>query len=797
MSERSTPQFRAAHADAGPADAGRPPGMSNLETLRGMRSWTLSSALAAVYSVITTGAYSTGYALHLGATTAQVGLLSAASAWGQTLQFLSPLLIERLAQRRRLCLAAFAISYGMWLPIAFIPWLVAPGLRPFALIACVAIAGAAAATASPASTSWLGDLLPVRLRARFVSRQQMAMAAVGLAASVLAGRYIDAFPSGGEQVGFTVIFIVAVAFGASALVAWARVPEPVAEAGRPEKALDLLLLPWRNPNLRNLTLFVGVRTGAVMIAAPFFVVYMLRNLGIPYSLIAILSGVSTVATIAANPVWAYLADKFGYRPVLHISAFGLGFVPVTWFFTTKANYMLVTPTLMVWSGVMAAGVILAQFNLLVKFAPGEHRSVYIGFHSAVVSAASAIGAMAGGALGHLFGGIAPLQLHGHEITTLHLVFVVSAVGRFGCLLLLPRVGEERAASARTVIERVGSGHTLATAWGLYRMAHSRDATRKAQSVRALGVAHSRLPVEELIASLNDSDRDVRREAARALGEIGDPRAVRPLIHKAEDEASGISLDAVEALGHIAATESRDFLTRLLDSEQPAVREVAAVALGTMAAPEAAEPLHRLLDRETYPTVTLAAARALGRTAGPGALEPLRELLKGTGSDIAHRELATAIGDLISRPGRLYKLLQADAMRQDETVERVLRRCRRRLGRVRGVTGADRRYAGEELRDAFDAFIRDDYSEMMQVLLHVASRALKLALPHDPDPAAHTVRDLLSQDSRLQTSYALLSGLAHDARHESPSREEALLGVVALQVVIHRLDWVVHGGGHAA
>jgi hypothetical protein len=448
---------------------------------------------------------------------------------------------------------------------------------------------------------------------------------------------------------------------------------------------------------------------------------------------------------------------------------------------------------MLWSGVMAAGVILAQFNLLVKVAPDEHRSVYIGFHAAVVSAASALGSMAGGALGVLFERVTPLQLHGLEITNLHLVFAVSAVGRFGCLVFLRRVGEERAASARTLIDRVSSGHPFATAWGLYRMAHSRDATTKAHSVRALGVAHSRLPVEELIDSLDDSDRDVRREAARALGEIGDPQAVRALVRKAQDEASGISLDALEALGHIHTATSRDFLIRRLDSEQPAIREVAAVALGTMGAVDAAGPLRRLLDRETYPTVTFAATRALARTAGRDALEPLRDLLKRTESRVARRELATALGDMISRPGRLYKLLQVDPMRQDETVGRVLRHCRRRLARLPGMTHADLHYAEGELREAFEAFVREDHAETLAVLLHVGTRALKLALPDPADgTAATTVPDLIAREDRLQMSYALLAGITHDAQHEPTPREDALLAVVAFQVLIHQLERLVRG-----
>ncbi|HCQ01954.1 MAG TPA: hypothetical protein DIT99_15255, partial [Candidatus Latescibacteria bacterium] len=53
-------------------------GLSRLETARGMRLWNLNGALEAVYTAITTGVYTIGYALHLGASSAMIGLISAA-----------------------------------------------------------------------------------------------------------------------------------------------------------------------------------------------------------------------------------------------------------------------------------------------------------------------------------------------------------------------------------------------------------------------------------------------------------------------------------------------------------------------------------------------------------------------------------------------------------------------------------------------------------------------------------------------------------------------------------------------
>jgi hypothetical protein len=112
-----------------------------------------------------------------------------------------------------------------------------------------------------------------------------------------------------------------------------------------------------------------------------------------------------------------------------------------------------------------------------------------------------------------------------------------------------------------------------------------------------------------------------------------------------------------------------------------------------------------------------------------------------------------------------------------------------------MTDPDLHYATVELDEAFADFVRGDHGGMLQVLLHVATRALKLALPRGDSPSAvvaATVRDLIALDDRMGMGYDLLSGIAHDARHEIASREDALLAIVAFQVAVHRLERLVRG-----
>ncbi|MBM4045748.1 MAG: MFS transporter [Planctomycetes bacterium] len=417
--------------------------LTDLDRRHGMRLWNASSALFSVYSAITSGAVCTGYALHLGASNALIGVLSAAPSWGQALQMLSPVLIERVRTRKPLCLATYAIGCGLWLPIAFIPFLFTGAAGPWALIILVTLGGAVTALASPASTAWFADLVPEDARARYIARLNNLCAAVALISSLAAGRYMDFFSPARAQTGFMSLFILAVVFAGASIAVWAKVVEPPKHLSEHESLLDFLTGPFRHTHFRNFTLFGVARGLAVMIAGPFFNVYMLQNLGIPYAHIAIFSAMLTVSYIASNPLWARLAENRGYRPILRFSTFGLALFPLPFVFATPSNYWFVIAIAQLWGGVMCAGFVLADFNLMIKIAPLRNRSVYIGFYQAMVNLAWCVGSLLGGALADLFARFAPLPLLGYALSNIQCLFLLSVSLRLASLALLRYVREEQ------------------------------------------------------------------------------------------------------------------------------------------------------------------------------------------------------------------------------------------------------------------------------------------------------------------------------------------------------------------
>ncbi|MCS6861016.1 MAG: MFS transporter [Abditibacteriales bacterium] len=789
------------------SDGQRGQGLSRLQVLHGMRFWNLSSAFSAVFNSITSGTVSTGYALHLGASNAQIGLLSAAPLWGQVLQLVSPLLVERLRQRKPLCLVAYLVGWGVWLPIALIPFLIPESLRPlrpWVMILLTVCGGAMVALSGPASTSWLADLVPQEMRGRFVARQQSIVAACSLVASILAGKYVDLFPEARWQIAFCTVFLLALVFAVASLVVWALVPEPPMKGSRQESVVGFLLLPLRHENFRNFVMFVSVRAVAVMIAAPFFTVFMLKTLKLSYAEVAVYTALMSLSQLAANPLWGYLADKYGYKPILRISSFAIALVPLPWVFATPHNYKAIVPLMQCYAGAMSAGLMVSQFNLMVKIAPEASRTVYVGFYSAVVNVSFALGAMLGGVLAdgfarwaQLYGQGGVFLLGSQPITSVQCVFLVSALLRLLGLSFLKRVQEEESVPARVVLDSVRRGNALAALYNLVVMMRSHRAEAKVRAAKALGATKSSLVVDELIEALDDSDREVRREAARALGEIGDERAVEALVEKLHDPHADIVEESAQALGKIQDPSTFEELARLIHDEQPSVRKSAVLALGELRDVRAIALLEKRLETETEPAVFIAIAEALSKIGGTRALHRLRALLRNSQPGVGRKQLANFIGNLLGPEGAFYALLEMDALTQEATVARILQTSRRRLGGRRAGSEENRAYIEKHLTAALQQYTEEKYSGAIIALRRVASRVVRSFVMSERGAASlredgsnlrveKKVGLLLEEHERLRTNFGFLCGMEREAHRRDLHGEEALLSVFAFQQVVNEL-----------
>ncbi len=768
--------------------------LTRLQTARGMRMWNVNGMLESVHSAITTGVYTTGYALHLGASSAMIGFISASISIGQLLQAFSPLLIERLQRRKTLCLSANAVSSSLWLPIV-IPFLFFEGYQVLALMGCIALAKATMSLVSPARQSWLTDLVPDEMRGRFVARQRSLTASAGLITSVCAGFFLSTYAAGEAQEGFTTLFIVAVVFSGFGVWAWSRIPEPQKSRGEHVPSNQLLRLPFQHGPFRRLMFLVSGRLLIAQIAAPFFTVYMLRTLEVSYAQIAIYSAIQTIATIIMNPFWGYLADKYGYKPVMSLTAVGLALFPLGWGFVTLENYWIMVPLVQVWGGSMSAGWGTARFNLIVKTAPAVNRSAFLGCYSAVSRGCAACGAVLGGIAADLCTSIPAVSFFGYTFAGLQYLFLANGALRIAYMGLLARVTSDSQVSSRDVINRVRKGNPIATLWHLVRMGKSSNPSVRARAARELGETGSHLAVDELIALLEDSDRNVRREAVQSLSRIGAAEAVNPLLECVGNPSSDIAEEAVEALGAVPSSLSLNILVTLLHDDRPGIRRSAVLALDRIGDRRAKTALKALLEHEPDPAIVQSVLETLARMGNTAILGRLQDLIRTSETSLERGVLVMSAGHLLGAPDMLYRLLQAGEMDQDRAMVRIFRSVRRQLGGWAGVEREARDRFTAAVDRAMSAFERQQTGEMLQRLVEVARDVVAEARPNQaegstrpdrPDRTDRATGDAVSEGGSaagandIELAYRILEDLESEGRNRALHAEERLLAVVAFQ-----------------
>ena len=296
--------------------------------------------------------------------------------------------------------------------IALLPFLFSRESGPAVLFWALFSNAGFAAISSAAWNPWMRDLVPQDRLGSFFGRRMSLAIAVGIAVSLAAGWYLDAwskwFP-GREVYGYSPIYFGGFLAGIVAVYFLFTIPEPKMEAtaARPN-LLKLLAEPFHDANFKRLVFFLGSWNFAVNLAAPFFTVYMLRRLGFSMSLVIVLIVLSQITNFIFLRVWGRLSDRLSHKSILRVS--GPLFIAciLAWTFTTMPEkHALTVPLLVVIHALMGAstaGVTLASGNIGLKLAPKGQATAYLAATSVTNSLAAGIAPILGGRFVDFFAG---------------------------------------------------------------------------------------------------------------------------------------------------------------------------------------------------------------------------------------------------------------------------------------------------------------------------------------------------------------------------------------------------------
>lgn len=396
--------------------------------------------------------YLSAYALFLKATTAQISWLAAfPSLFGSFAQLFSAWLASRIGRRKAIILFGVVLQTAMWLPIIWLPYFF-PAHAVTILIVCAALYYAGGHLATPVWNSLMGDLVPERRRGRFFARRTRLMSMMNFLALVGAGLLLYGFEIA-ERVrfGFMLVFTLAALARLYSATQLARMHDPERVPVSVDwPALSGLWQRMRGSDCVRFTFFFAAMQFAAAIAAPFFAVYMLRDLGFSYLQYMSATALAVLAQFGSLRMWGRLGDIFGNRVILTVTGSVIPFFPMLWLVSPHFAYVVV---LQMFGGLFWAGFSLSASNYLYDSVSPERRAAYSAVHNVSTSVAIFAGALLGGFLSL----VVPesFTLFGkswHWTSSLWGVLVVSSLARGAVALsLAPALREVREVRRLTAV----------------------------------------------------------------------------------------------------------------------------------------------------------------------------------------------------------------------------------------------------------------------------------------------------------------------------------------------------------
>ena len=380
--------------------------------------------------------YLSAFALLLGANPFQLSILSALPQLiGTGAQLASVKLLRWFPDRKALIRVGTAGQALSWLPILLLP-LLFPTSGPWLLIFGTALYFACTQFMTPTWNSFIADHLDEHERGSYFARRATIMASLSFAALCAAGWLLSLWQDKAVSwVGFAVIFTVAAAARWISAVALTKIDDIHATPFPDTSPSFRRFLAGTSRSFRRFLLFSGAMHAAVLVAGPFFVLYMLRDLHLAYWGYGAWLAAGIFGQLITLKAWGRFGDRFGNKALLTATGFMVPFLPMLYLGGTNLFFLLCVNF---FGGVTWGGLALGLQNYVFDAVRPEDRAQAVATYSTINALGWCLGAFMGSWLvvtlpSRIDIGSVSVQL----ASNLPLVFLVSGMLRLtvsGCFL---------------------------------------------------------------------------------------------------------------------------------------------------------------------------------------------------------------------------------------------------------------------------------------------------------------------------------------------------------------------------
>lgn len=516
------------------------------------------------------------YLTELGATAFDFGVIASLASLVIVFQIASGMLTARLPRRKPVWMTVCIVHRMLFALVLAAPVLFEDTRwRIWWIIGVLFIHDALAQLSAPMWLSWMADLLPPDSLNRMWGVRLRAVTAAQVAASVVAAFVIGHFEKSDQIIlGFTLLASVGIVAGVADILLFIPVPEPPHERPAEQRFWKVVAEPLRDRTYRPFFVFMLYWHFAMMVAAPFFTVYMISSMKMPVLQAQLINTGVLIGQMLASPFWGHVCDVYGVRPAIQLSLIVkiftiLGFVLIP---PVPQIYLPAFTVILIIDGMMNAGLALGMQGAMLQASPRQNRAMYIAtVNFLAVGLAGFISPLLGGKLIDM-APAAVWQVGVWQLNLYHAVFLLSIVLRLGAIPLAGRIPSHRQISSRDTLRDLFRVNLFEVLWLMRRLRTSRNEAVRARAARRLGELRPVLAVSTLIGALRDPSRPVRHAAASALGRIGTAEATASLAGALVDPRSGVHTPAALALGRIGSFEAlRALLSNLTRPDAAALK----------------------------------------------------------------------------------------------------------------------------------------------------------------------------------------------------------------------------------
>ena len=400
------------------------------------RDLWISVADAAAFSVMVGcgETYLPAFALAVGLGPVAAGLVASVPILvGAVVQLITPLAVEKLGTNRGWVVACTILQAASFFPL--VAWAIRGHATLTELLVAASVYWAAGMAGVPAWNTWMGTLVPTRMRTPYFA-QRNRLGQFGVFVGFVLGGLVLQW---GERAGralpaFAVVFTVAAVcrlLSTGCLLACRElvVPAPAAAASRPRLVgrVQAAITGMAAAPAGALVTFLWCFVFAAQFSAPYFTPYLLREMGFSYGAFMLVIATSFLAKAVALPSLGRLGSRIGSVRLLWVGAAACAPLSLLWLVSANVGYLV---------GVqVAAGACWACYELAVALlffdvVRERERTGVVTVYNLGLAVATVAGAATGGLV---------LRSLGEDRSAYFTVFALSSGLRLAVLPLLRRL----------------------------------------------------------------------------------------------------------------------------------------------------------------------------------------------------------------------------------------------------------------------------------------------------------------------------------------------------------------------